>query len=120
MAGVTWVTKQMSATVGLSPSQKRPLVGCSASSVSIACRPAPSQCWIQASLSSAAFQYVREIMPDTWHDERARFGRVDQCNARTQALANGSDGNSGGSGYASSSYSRIASDLNSLMAPSIK
>jgi hypothetical protein len=33
MAGVTWVTKQMSATVGLSPWQNRPLVGCSAINV---------------------------------------------------------------------------------------
>jgi hypothetical protein len=30
MAGVTWVTRQMSATVGLSPWQNRPLAECSA------------------------------------------------------------------------------------------
>ena len=53
MAGVTWVTRQMSAMVGLSPWQNRPLEECSASSVSIAYRPAPSQCWIQASLWSS-------------------------------------------------------------------
>ena len=51
MAGVTWVTRQMSATVGLSPWQNLPLAGCSASSVSIACKPAPNQCWIQASFA---------------------------------------------------------------------
>jgi hypothetical protein len=44
MAGVTWVTRQMSAIVGQSPWQNWPLAGCSASSVSIACKPAPNQC----------------------------------------------------------------------------
>ena len=46
----------MSATVGLSPWQNRPLAGCSASSVSIACKPAPNQCWIQVVV---AMQNVR-------------------------------------------------------------
>jgi len=36
------------------------------------------------------------------------------ANPRTQARANGSAGNSGGSGYASSRYSRIANDWKKL------
>jgi hypothetical protein len=40
-------------TLRTTASMHRTLAGCSASSVSIACRPAPNQCWIQASLWSS-------------------------------------------------------------------
>jgi hypothetical protein len=42
------------------------------------------------------------------HDQRVQVGRVDQCESTHPSPW--SAGNSGGSGYASSRYSRIASD----------
>ena len=80
MAGVTWVTRQMSAMVGLStmaePAARGMFGEQRLNRLQAGAKPMldPGEPLVIADL-----QHVREIVPNARHDQWVRVGDVDQC-----------------------------------------
>src|SRR5215831_14408158 len=89
LAGVTCVTRQISATVGPSPWQNRPLAVCSASSASIASEAGGEpMLYPREPLLVTDLQHIGQVMSDTRHDQRVRVGCVNQCEPADPSTSN--------------------------------
>src|SRR6266700_2460229 len=116
----TWEARQMSASVGASPWQYRPV------SLSL---PRCSSSALSASSVQCASHLLRAV--SSWRISRSRYPRIRGTTSgcpsltticarpRTRALPRGSFGSSAGVGCVSSRYSRIAIDWKSGAPPSI-
>ena len=104
----------MSAKVGASPWQNRPVSGLPASMASMPVKPRAIQWAYQVRISAS----LKPISPVMYFSTRRLFkGCMSQPTAmaiaRTRARATGSLGSKAGSGWVSSRYSRIAGDWTS-------